>query len=461
MSRRSIPSVEKLRQALADVPLPRPVVLSVLRELVDEWRQEAVVVPSWMDAVAQARERLLSLAQSRLRTVINGTGIVLHTNLGRAPLSAAAVTAVNQTAARYCALELDLATGERGARAPYLERQLALLAGTEAATVVNNGASALFLIVRHLTGGSRKEVIISRGELVQIGGGFRVPEMIEASGGRLREVGTTNQTQLEDYRRALSSETALVLKVHRSNFFLDGFVQSPTTAALAEVARQAEVPLVEDLGSGAVVSVAGAHPEEHEPTLAECVRQGADWVCCSGDKLFGGPQAGLIVATRDRIRSIKRHPLFRALRCDKLVLAALEATADHYLSGADVPAPSGATAVPVAHLMAVSCDALRLRAERIVAAAEDPRSLLHLRVGAGEARWGGGTLPRSRKDSVVVGVRREGWSGAAAAAFFRREPTPILGYLAQEEVCLDLRTVFPDQDACVIAALGRMAQASA
>ena len=239
------------------------------------------------------------------------------------------------------------------------------------------------------------EVVISRGELLQIGGGFRIPELLEARGARLREVGTTNQTSVSDYARAISRNTALILKVHRSNFFMDGFVESPSTEDLAALARRKRVPFVEDLGSGAIVQTQTVEGVEHEPTPAEVLRQGVDLVCFSGDKLFGGPQAGIIVGRKRMIDALKREPLFRALRCDKLILSALEATVDTYLRG-DMRSP-------VVEMMQVTTDELRGRAERIVAALDG--GPLDVRVGTGRAQIGGGTLPRSALPSVTIDVR--------------------------------------------------------
>ena len=295
-------------------------------------------------------------------------------------------------------------------RAAYLEHALAILCGAEAATVVNNNAAALVLIIDHFCradgadGGrlgrgrpsGRPEVVISRGELLQIGGGFRIPELLEARGARLREVGTTNQTRVSDYTRAINRHTALVLKVHRSNFFMDGFVESPSTDELAALARKKRVPLVEDLGSGAIVRTEAIEGVEHEPTPSEVLKQGVDLVCFSGDKLFGGPQAGIIVGRKRMIDALKREPLFRALRCDKLILSALESDVDAYLRG-DLRSP-------VIEMMQVTTDELRGRAERIVAA------------------LAGGTLNCTDRNRTGADRRRHAASLGAAVGDDRGEP---------------------------------------
>jgi L-seryl-tRNA(Ser) seleniumtransferase len=322
-----------------------------------------------------------------------------------------------------------------------------VLCRSEAATVVNNCAAALVLALRHFTAGERKEVVISRGELVQIGGGFRIPEILEASGARLREVGTTNRTTVTDYARAIGRQTALILKVHRSNFFLGGFVASPTTAELAGLTRKKRVPLVEDLGSGAVVPTQKLAGLEHEPTPAETLRHGVDLVCFSGDKLLGGPQAGILAGKARRIAALRRDPFFRALRCDKLCLAALQATVDAYLSGAD----SAAARVPVLEMLRMPVDELRARAERIVTALAGLPAQVN--VGEGAAQLGGGTLPRSTVPSVTVDLLPREGALADFAARLRSGTPPVIGYLGGGRFRLDLRTVFAWQDQALARAL--------
>jgi L-seryl-tRNA(Ser) seleniumtransferase len=388
--------------------------------------------------IAGLRAAIADVRASRIRPVVNGTGILVHTNFGRSPLGADVIAAVSAAGSNYTNLEYSLTGGARGGRAAYLERGLAVLCGAEAATVVNNNAAALVLILRHFCGAAANEVVISRGELVQIGGGFRIPDVLESSGARLREVGTTNQTSLTDYARAITRQTALVLKVHRSNFFMDGFVESPLTADIAALARKKRVPFVEDLGSGALVETQAVADLEHEPTPAEVLRHGVDLVCFSGDKLLGGPQAGIIAGRRTMIAALKREPLCRALRCDKLILAALETTVDAYLRGD--------ASVPILEMMHTTTGDLRIRAERIVAALDVSRGALTARVGAGIAQIGGGTLPRSGVPSVTLDLTHRTLKPQEMAARLRERALPVVGYLARGVLKLDLRTIFPRQD---------------
>src|SRR3989440_2538124 len=329
-SRRKIPSVDKVVCEIGNCDLPRRVIVDVVRHELGLLRAEKKV-PNFSGVMSRVRTAVDALQLAKIQPIVNGTGIVIHTNFGRAPLDATVIESLSAVAANYNNLEYDLTSGERGHRATYLEHNLAVLCGAEATTVVNNCAAALILILRHFTA-KKKEVVISRGELIQIGGGFRITEILQASGAKLREVGTTNKTSVQDYAKALRPETGLILKVHRSNFFMGGFVESPSTQEIAALARKKRIPFVEDLGSGAVLATEKLGGIEHEPTPAEVLKSGVDLVCCSGDKLFGGPQAGIIAGKKRLIAALKREPLFRALRCDKLSLAALQATVDLHLN---------------------------------------------------------------------------------------------------------------------------------
>src|SRR5213080_5480675 len=325
-SLRKIPSVDKVVGEIGGSDLPRRVVVDVVRHELGLLRAEKEV-PNFSGVMSRIRTAIDALQLAKIQPVINGTGIVIHTNFGRAPLGPALIESLTAIGPGYTNLEYDLTSGERGHRATYLEHNLALLCEAEATTVVNNCAAALILILRHFTA-KKKEVVISRGELIQIGGGFRIPEILEASGAKLREIGTTNKTSVKDYARALGRDTALILKVHRSNFFMGGFVESPNTEALAKLARTKRIPFVEDLGSGAIVATEKLGEIEHEPMPDETLKSGVDLVCFSGDKLLGGPQAGIIAGKRRHVTALKREPFFRALRCDKLILSALQATVD-------------------------------------------------------------------------------------------------------------------------------------
>ncbi len=320
---RAIPGVDTLIEAVADCPLPRPLVVAVIRAELQSLRK-AASIPGRDGIIATIRQRLDDLALSRLQPVINGTGVVVHTNLGRSPMNPLA------DAAGCINLEIDLVTGRRGGRAAYLERCLAELCGAEAAMVVNNCAASLVLNLRHFTA-EKMEVIVSRGELVQIGGGFRLSEILESSGAKLREIGATNHTTLDDYAGAIGPQTGLILKVHRSNFFMEGFVAAPKRCELAALARKKRVPFVEDLGSGVLLPTGDWAEGHHEPMPSEVLKDGADIVCFSGDKLMGGPQSGIIAGKARHVQALKKHPFFRALRCDKLVLSALQSTAERYL----------------------------------------------------------------------------------------------------------------------------------
>ena len=449
---RAIPSVDRILQSLGETGLPTLVVVDAVRRHLQALRSKKAI-PGADVIVAEIRSSLDRLRASRIAPVINATGVLVHTNLGRAPLGADTIRAVTDIAANYNTLEYSLSDGTRGSRGAYLEHALAILCGAEAATVVNNNAAALVLILEYFcrSGSSRtlhrgsdaSEVVISRGELLQIGGGFRISEILEARGARLREVGTTNQTTVSDYAKAINRNTALVLKVHRSNFFMDGFVDSPSTEDLAALAKKKRVPFVEDLGSGAIVQTQTLDGVEHEPTPAEVVKRGVDLVCFSGDKLFGGPQAGIIVGRKKMVDGLKREPLFRAMRCDKLILSALESTVDLYLRGE--------TRIPVIEMMRVSNDELRARAERIVAALEGRP--LRLRVATGRAQIGGGTLPRSALPSVTIEVNHPTLGAQALAARLREQPERVIAYVGRGNLKLDLRTVFPHQDAALIRAL--------
>jgi L-seryl-tRNA(Ser) seleniumtransferase len=324
---------------------------------------------------------------------------------------------------------------------------------------VNNCAAALVLIVRHFAGGRRAvgaqikdttarvppdEVIISRGELVQIGGGFRIGEILEASGAKLREVGATNKTTLADYARAIGKQTGLILKVHRSNFFMTGFVESPSTVDLATLARKKRVPFVEDLGSGAMSATEQIGLHHHEPTPAEALKDGADLVCFSGDKLFGGPQAGIIVGKKRLITALKSEPLFRALRCDKLVFAALQTTVDLHLNQVT-------SEIPALALLQIPKDELRARAAAMVTRLQGLP--VKITIGSGTSKIGGGTLPRAILPSITLDFLPEEGSVEDFARALRRALPPVIGYIGDGRFKLDLRTIFSHQDDLVIDAI--------
>jgi L-seryl-tRNA(Ser) seleniumtransferase len=441
-SLRKIPSVDKVVGEIGDCDLPRRVVVDVVRHELGLLRAEKKI-PKISGVMSRIRAAIDALQLAKIQPVINGTGIVIHTNFGRAPLDATVIESLGAVAANYNNLEYDLTSGERGHRAAYLERNLAPLCGAEATTIVNNCAAALILILRHFTA-KKKEVVISRGELIQIGGGFRIPEILEASGAKLREIGTTNKTSLKDYARALGPDTALILKVHRSNFFMGGFVESPSPQALAKLARTKRIPFVEDLGSGAIVATEKIGAMEHEPTPNETLRSGVDLVCFSADKLLGGPQAGIIAGKRRHIAALKREPFFRALRCDKLILTALQTTVDLYLA-------DESRELPALAMLEVTADQLRGRAEALLSQIRDLP--LGSSIGEGKAQVGGGSLPRAVISSVTVDLVPKQISVEDFTTRLRRGSPPVIGYIAGGKFKLDLRTIFPRQDAQVVGAL--------
>ncbi len=441
-SRRDIPAVSRVLDALDHYDLPRPLIVDLIRRELSKVRAKAET-PEFESIVDLVRGSIEQLRASRLQPVINGTGIVIHTNFGRAPLAADAIRALIETGSTYSNLEYVLGTSERGGRGNYIEKALALLCEAESATVVNNCAAALVLIVRHFTG-NKPEIVISRGELIQIGGGFRIGEILEAAGAKLREVGATNKTTLNDYAKAIGPNTALILKVHRSNFFMSGFVESTSSAAIAALARKKRVPFVEDLGSGAIVATERLGIVEHEPTPAEALKDGADLVCFSGDKLFGGPQAGIITGKKRFIAALKREPLFRALRCDKLIFAALQATVDLHLN-------QSTSEIPAIALLQISERELRARAAAIASRLEGLP--LGIAIGRGMVKVGGGTLPKSTMCSVTIDIVPRNCSLVDLAARFRASNPPVIGYIANARFKLDLRTIFPQQDDAVVDAI--------
>ena len=463
---RDIPAVEKVLQALGEMDLPRLAVVAVVRRELEVLRGEKII-PNPDAVLARIRAALEKLRCSRIQPLLNGTGIIVHTNLGRAPLGPAVIETLNAVAANYTNLEYDLTSGERGKRAEYLEHNLALLCGAQAATVVNNCAAALVLALRHFTSGKRKEVIISRGELIQIGGGFRIPDILEASGAALREIGTTNKTSLADYARAVGRDTAMILKVHRSNFFMGGFVESPTTEEIAALASKKRLPFVDDLGSGAMVATEKLAGIEHEPTPVEVLKRGVDLVTFSGDKLLGGPQAGIIAGKAKLVAALKREPFFRALRCDKLILSALQTTVDVYLNAAGVQSRNGGIPpdrlkpelqLTVLAMLQISNDELRARAENIIAALDGLP--IRASVGEGKAQIGGGTLPRSAIPSVTVDLSPTNVGLPEFAAQLRAGTPPVIGYISGNRFKLDLRTIFHRQDEELIRVLRAVASGS-
>jgi L-seryl-tRNA(Ser) seleniumtransferase len=424
---------------------PRSLVTDAVRAAVERARQDPAAVPSdnggWFIMI---RDELSRREQASLRPVFNATGVVLHTNLGRAPLARAAVEAIARTAAGASNLEYDLSQGQRGSRYVHCAALLCELTGAEDALVVNNGAAALVLALNTLADG--RESIVSRGELIEIGGSFRVPDIMAKSGSILREVGTTNRTHPDDYRRAIGDRTGAIVKVHRSNFEVRGFVAEASLRDLAPLAREAGRPLVMDLGSGLLLSLE-AYGLRGEPTIGDAVRDGATLVVMSGDKLLGGPQAGILVGTRQAVEACRVNPLTRALRVDKLTLAALEATLALYRD------PERAVCeIPVLAMVTASREAIQSRVRDV--AAQLRGAGVACDVVDSEAAVGGGAFPTARLPSAAIAI-----SGKAVEVErkLRASANAIIGRIVDDRLLLDLRSMTADQDqpftAAVIAAL--------
>jgi L-seryl-tRNA(Ser) seleniumtransferase len=424
---RDLPSVDRL---LADSRLagePHGPAVAAARRALERAREEIRAGHDPGDLVERVRQELHSARRPSLRRLLNATGVLVHTNLGRAPLAPAALDRVAEVGAGYSTLEYDLAAGARGSRQDHPAALLRQLTGAEAALVVNNNAAALLLALAALAEG--REVLVSRGELIEIGDGFRIPEVLERSGARLREVGTTNRTRAADYERAAGPDTGAILRVHQSNFRLVGFTEQPRLADLAAVARRHGLPLVDDLGSGALL------PLGDEPTPQASLAAGADLVCFSGDKLLGGPQAGIVAGRAELVERLRRHPLQRALRADKLTLAALEGTLQLYLE------PDRARReVPVLRALDEPLEIVRERAERLA-------RLVGGQVEETVARVGGGALPLARLPSFACAVE-EGLAGALRAG----EP-PVVALVRDGRTLLDVRALTDEEIDEVVAAV--------
>lgn len=404
---RDLPSVDELARGSDD-----PLAVAAARSVLAHAREQIRGGADPGDLRERLREELRAARAPRLRRVINATGVIVHTNLGRAPLAAAALAQVTEAARGYSNLEYDVEAGRRGSRQTHVAELLHRLTGAEAALVVNNNAAAVLLALAALAEG--REVIVSRGELIEIGDGFRIPDVLVRSGAHLREVGTTNRTRAADYEHAIGPDTAVLLRVHQSNFRVVGFTEQPRLEDLARIAREHELVLVDDLGSGAVVDVGD------EPTARASLAAGADLVCFSGDKLLGGPQAGIVVGRAELVERLRRHPLQRALRADKLTLAALEGTLRLALERPDE--------VPVLQMLREAPEAVRLRAERLA-------ELVDGEVEETVGRAGGGALPLAELPSYACAVDER------LAAPLRAADPPVIGIVRDGRLLLDCRTV--------------------
>jgi L-seryl-tRNA(Ser) seleniumtransferase len=403
---------------------PRPLLVSAARSALARAREEIKAGEDPGDLRERVELELAAAREARLRRAINATGVIVHTNLGRAPLARQALEQVSAVAGGYSNLEYDLGEGSRGSRQDHVAPILRRLTGAEAALVVNNNAAAVLLALAALAEG--REVLVSRGELIEIGDGFRIPDVLARSGALLREVGTTNRTRAADYDRAIGPETALLLRVHQSNFRVVGFTEQPRLEDLVRVARARGLPLVDDLGSGAVFA-SSSLPLGDEPTARESLEAGVDLVCFSGDKLLGGPQAGIVLGRGELVERLRRHPLQRALRADKLTLAALEATLALYLD------PDLAVReVPVLRMLAQPVETVRTRARRLA-------KLVGGEVEATVGRVGGGALPLTELPSFACAVEEE------LAPMLRDADPPVIGVVRDGRCLLDCRTVRDDE----------------
>ncbi len=416
--------------------------LQNLRDTILEGHLSSSQVELAIATLPDAVERFVRRAmQPSLRPVINATGVILHTNLGRAPVATAALDHIRDVSAGYSNLEYDLDSGERGKRDVHVQRLFAHLLGDDVSTiVVNNNAAAVLLALNALAEGG--EVLVSRGELVEIGGSFRIPDVMSKSGATLREVGTTNRTRLADYERAITDRTKLILRVHRSNFQIVGFTAQPSLAELAALAHDHRLPIMEDLGSGALFDLASVGVNG-EPGVSESLAAGVDVVTYSGDKLLGGPQAGILSGKPDIIARMRSNPLFRALRVDKLIYAALEATLLAYVR-------QDYDSVPALRMMRISAEKVGARAQKL--ASQLPASYKS-EITDGDSVIGGGAAPGATLKTKLLVVSLEGVSAGELSTRLRRSDPPVIARVEEDRVVLDLRTVFPEQDAALLATL--------
>ena len=444
---RRLPSVGRLLQGEAAsrwvAALGRDLVVEACREALEAERRRVLSGEAyageealWADVVA----RLQATVQPTLRPVINASGVVIQTNLGRSPLSEATLDAMRRAGEGYSNLEYDLAAGERGSRYVHAEALLTRLTGAEAGLLVNNNAGAVLLALSALARG--REVIISRGQLVEIGGGFRIPDVMAQSGAQLVEVGTTNRTYASDYRAAITGETAALMRVHSSNFRVIGFTHQPTLDELVALAHERGLPLIDDLGSGTLLDTA-PYGLAHEPTVQESVAAGADVVTFSGDKLLGGPQAGIIVGRADLVAQLRRHPLTRALRVDKTTIAGIQANLLHYVKG------EATREVPIWRMIAATADEVAARARALIAALGEAGA--RCEVVLGQSMIGGGSLPEETLPTALIAVEISAPSDAARA--LRLGDPAVVSRVQDDLLLLDLRTVLPREEEALIARL--------
>lgn len=449
---RNLPSVNQLlespqlRQMVETIN--HNVVVDGVRTFLDDFRKqvgeatEEIPIPSPNELAEKIADWLKSEEKPYLREVINGTGIILHTGLGRAPLAASALESVAEISAGYASVEVDLKTGDRGQRVKSIERLLCELTGAEAAVVVNNNAAATMLTLSALAGGT--EVIVSRGQLIEIGGSYRLPDVMECSGAKLKEVGTTNKTHLVDYERAIGEETGALLKVHPSNFEVVGFVKTVSTAEMVKLAHSHKLPMIDDVGSGALLDFSQFGLMD-EPVVSQSIKDGADVVLFSGDKLIGGPQCGIIIGKRKYVDKILKNPLMRAMRVDKMTLAALAATLRLYRD------PEKAQQdVPILRMLSMPVDNLKLRATKLAQQISYLPFVGSCDVVEDQSMLGGGSLPTQKIQTWCVAIEHKDNSVSELANRLRNSTPAVMGRVQKDRLFLDMRTVQPSQDAQLV-----------
>lgn len=451
---RSIPSVQQLIQepSLKKFPINSQYLKTIIQQESQKFRKElSTGAPSKTNAVKTTLlnrivRRSEELLQPSIRRVINGTGIILHTNLGRAPIAKVAQKTLSQAIENYSNLEIDLATGERGERNQHVEKLLCLISGAEAAFVVNNNAAAVLLALNSLA--KRKEVPVSRGELVEIGGSYRMPDVMKASGVKMVEIGTTNKTHLKDYQTTINPKTATILKVHTSNYRIKGFASEVPLAEIVELAHRNNLPVIYDMGSGALTDLS-KYGVKDEPLAKDIIKTSVDVVSFSGDKLLGGPQSGIILGKKEFIEKIRQNHLARALRCDKLTFAVLEATLKLYLNPEKL-----ADELPIVSILKLSVNSLKKRANQI----KEKIKTSHLQIDIQNttSQMGSGTLPLIEIPSVALAIKSEKYSSQKLAAKLRRNDPSIIGYIRDDRFLLNLRTVREDEIPVIIKTLNRL-----
>lgn len=456
---RNLPSVNQLLESdrlkqMVDT-VNHSVVVNSVRDFLDDLRTqvaqatEEVTIPTPGELAESIASWLEKDQVPSLRRVINGTGVLLHTGLGRAPLAEPAVEAIREIATGYASVELELSTGERGQRIKAVEKLLCELTGAEAACVTNNNASATMITLSALAVG--QEVIVSRGQLIEIGGSYRLPDVMECSGAILKEVGTTNKTRATDYSNAIGESTGALLKVHPSNYVVMGFTETPSIEAMVKIGRQHDLPVIDDVGSGALVDFE-KYGLKDEPVVQDSINAGADVVLFSGDKLVGGPQCGIIVGKKKLIEKIIKNPLMRAMRVGKLTLAALQATLKLYrkIDQAEMH-------IPLLQMLSIPIENLKLRAEKIVGQVADSGHFRSIACESTQSMLGGGSLPAQHFDSWAVCIEPQGMSVDEMAAKLRAATPSIIGRVQNDRLILDMRTIQVGQDMALVQILENLA----